>query len=75
MSSFALLAQAAWLLGQVLKHVSSNTSDRKLYDEEGMQLDRTLHALIAASDIASSPPCDQATICYRYIFTASLEAS
>jgi hypothetical protein len=71
MSKFALLAQSACLLGQVLKHVSDHTLDQTLYDEESIQLDRTLHALIRASD---SLPCDQATICYRYIFTASLEA-
>jgi hypothetical protein len=71
MSKFALLAQSACLLGQVLKHVSNHTLDQTLYDEESIQLDRTLHALIRACD---SLPCDQATICYRYILTASLKA-
>jgi hypothetical protein len=71
MSKFALLVQSACLLGQVLKHVSNHTIHQTLYDEESIQLDRTLRALICASD---SLPCDQSTICYRYIFTATLEA-
>jgi hypothetical protein len=73
MSKFALVAQVAGLLGQVLKHVSDHTTDRVLHDEEGVQLDRTLHALISASEVNNSPYCDQRAICYRYIFTASHE--
>jgi hypothetical protein len=65
MSKFALVAQAARLLGQVLKYLSDSTSAQALLTEEYMQLDRTLHALIGASDIPEAPDCDQAAICYR----------
>ena len=73
MSKFALVAQAAGLLGQVLKHVSDHTIDPAFHDEEGVQLDRTLHALIGAAEITNSPSCDQRAICYRYILASSLE--
>jgi hypothetical protein len=71
MSKFALVCQAARLLGQVLKHISSDIVDQKLYDEEGMQLDRTLHALISASETMKSPECDQIAICYRYVIRSA----
>jgi hypothetical protein len=74
MSKFALVAQAAGLLGQVLKYVSSHTADQALHHEEGLQLDRTLHALIKAAEAVKSPDCDQMAICYRYIFRANFEA-
>lgn len=64
MSKFALVAQAAGLLGQVLKHVSAHATDWVLHHEEGVQLDRTLHALISASEVNNSPYCDQRSICY-----------
>jgi hypothetical protein len=73
MSKFALVAQAAGLLGQVLKHVSTRTADQTLHDE-GLQLDRTLHALIKAAEAVKSPDCDQIAICYRYLFTANYDA-
>lgn len=72
MSKFALVAQAARLLGQVLKHVSRNSADQALRDEEGIQLDRTLHALIKAAEGVKSPDCDPIGICYRYIFTGNV---
>ncbi|KIM97046.1 hypothetical protein OIDMADRAFT_44475 [Oidiodendron maius Zn] len=44
MSKFALLCQAARLLGQVLHHVSG---DMAIHDNIWIQLDRTLHTLVA----------------------------
>jgi hypothetical protein len=73
MSKFALVAQAAGLLGQVLKHVSSHTADQELHDEEGMRLDRTLHVHISALSAMNPRYHDPMVICYRYIFTASLQ--
>lgn len=74
MSKFALVAQAAGLLGQVIKHVSRNNAHQVLRDEE-IQLDRTLHALIKAAEAAKFPKCDPIGICYRYICTATLQMS
>jgi hypothetical protein len=74
MSKFALVVQAAGLLGQVLKYVSSHTADQMFHDEEGIQLDRTLHALIKAAESVKSPDCDQISICYRYILTINRKA-
>lgn len=42
MGSFALVAQATRLLGQVLRHIS----EPSLNEEEAILLDKTLHALV-----------------------------
>jgi hypothetical protein len=72
MSNFALVAQAANLLGQVLKHVSSQTTDQTLHDEESMQLDQTLHAFVSTFKAMSPQHFGQIVICYKYIFIDSL---
>ncbi|KAF2801827.1 putative fungal-specific transcription factor [Mytilinidion resinicola] len=61
MSKFALLCQAARLLGQVLRHVSSESA---FQDDVWMQLDRTLHSMLAASHDMDEPDYDQITFIY-----------
>ncbi|PLB46055.1 putative fungal-specific transcription factor [Aspergillus steynii IBT 23096] len=61
MSKFALLCQAARLLGQVLHDVSSeSTTD----DGVWMQLDRTLQSMLAAALNLDSPDHDQIAFVY-----------
>lgn len=66
MSKFALVCQAARLLGQVLRHVSAEAVDQTAYDEEAVQLHRTLEAMINASEDRQSPDYDQLSFAYRY---------
>jgi hypothetical protein len=66
MSRFALVCQAARLLGQVLKHVSSDIVDQELQDEEAVQLDRTIRAMVSASESLDSPQYDSISVGYRY---------
>jgi hypothetical protein len=61
MSKFALLCQAARLLGQVLSYLSSEpTAD----DNTWIQLDRTLQSILAAALDLQSPDYDQITFIY-----------
>ena len=70
MSKFALLCQAARLLGQVLRYVSSSSStfthdnDNDHEEEEGIQLDRTLQSMVAASLDLEEPDDDQISFVY-----------
>ena len=57
MSKFALLCQAARILGQVLRYISSDASIDD--DESGIQLDRTLQSMIAAALDFDAPDYDQ----------------
>ena len=57
MSKFALLCQAARLLGQVLRYVSGDSSIDD--DGSGIQLDRTLQSMIAAALDFDAPDYDQ----------------
>ncbi|KAH8648021.1 putative fungal-specific transcription factor [Tricladium varicosporioides] len=61
MSSFALLCQAARLLGQVLYYVSG---DSAIHDDVWMQLDRTLQSMLTASLEVETPDTDQITFIY-----------
>lgn len=72
MSKFALLCQAARLLGQVLHAISS---DSAVDDDNWMQLDRTLQSMLAASLNVDLPDNDQITFIYRYVFFLSLRIS
>lgn len=72
MSKFALLCQAARLLGQVLHAISS---DSAVNDDNWMQLDRTLQSMVAASLNVESPDNDQITFIYRYVLSLSLRLS
>jgi hypothetical protein len=64
MSKFALLCQAARLLGQVLEHVSS---DITMDDSDvGVQLDRTLQSMATASLDLNTSDDDQMSFIYRY---------
>lgn len=71
MSKFALLCQAARLLGQVLHHVSSDSAHQ---DDVWIQLDRTLHSMIAASLNVDLPDYDQITFIYRHVLFPVLES-
>ena len=64
MSKFALLCQAANLLGRVLQHLSSDSAIR---EDAWKQLDRTLQSMIAASLNVDSPDYDQISFIYRYL--------
>ena len=63
MSKFALLCQAARLLGQVLNYVTGKMASQ---DDVELQLDRTLHSMLAASLDVETPDQDQITFIYRY---------
>ena len=63
MSKFALLCQAARLLGQVLSHLSG-TDDQ---DDSWIQLDRTLQSMLAAALDIDCPDYDQITFIYRSV--------
>jgi hypothetical protein len=66
MSKFALLCQAARLLGQVLHHLGSDVS---IHDEVWMQLDRTLQSMLAAALNIDRPDYDQIMFVYRFVDT------
>jgi hypothetical protein len=67
MSKFALLCQAARLLGLVLLHVSCDKMTDKDRDLNEMQLSRTIFAMIKASSDLDSPDYDQIAFCYWYV--------
>lgn len=64
MSKFALLCQAARLLGLVLQYVSSGNAKN---DDAWNQLDRTLQSMLVAALDTDSPDLDQIAFIYRYI--------
>jgi hypothetical protein len=66
MSKFSLLCQTAGLLGQVLDHISCPVLNQKMHDEEGIQLNQTLQAMIAVSETMDPPDNDQIGMIYRY---------
>lgn len=69
MSRFALLCQAARLLGQVLHYLSSDTDED---DDVWIQLDRTLQSMLAASLDFEVPDNDQIAFVYRFVILRSL---
>ena len=69
MSKFALLCQAARLLGQVLHHLSTNFTSE---DDVWIQLDRTLQSMLAAALNIDFPDYDQITFVYRLVLHSSL---
>lgn len=69
MSRFALLCQAARLLGQVLQHLSNDTAGD---DDVSIQLDRTLQSMLAASMDVEAPDDDQIAFVYRSVICLSL---
>lgn len=68
MSKFSLLCQAAHLLGQVLRHVSSDSAAQ---DIAWVQLDRTLQSMLAAALDVDCPDYDQITFIYRSVSCSS----
>lgn len=64
MSRFALLCQAARLLGQILQHLSSDTAED---DDVSIQLDRTLQSMLTASSNVEVPDDDQIAFVYRSV--------
>lgn len=64
MSKFSLLCQAAYLLGQVLYHVSGDCAGE---DNAWVQLDRTLQSMLAAALDVDCPDYDQITFIYRSV--------
>lgn len=63
MSKFALICQAARLLGQVLTHIISVAAE----NDVSMQLDRTLWSMIGACMDVELPDYDQISFIYRYV--------
>lgn len=64
MSKFALLCQAARLLGQVLHAVSEDSTTE---DDTWIQLDRTLISMITASADVEVPDYAQVTFIYKCV--------
>ncbi len=64
MSKFALLCQASRLLGQVLHHIANGAVNQEMHDEEGVQLDRTINAMINAAQELTPPDYDQISFGY-----------
>lgn len=64
MSKFALLCQAARLMGQVLHHVSTANP---INDDIWLQLDRTLQSMLTVSLDVDLPDYDQITFIYRFV--------
>ncbi|KGO43636.1 Transcription factor, fungi [Penicillium expansum] len=60
MSKFALLCQAARLLGQVLNHLSTDFTS----EDDWVQLDRTLQSMLVAALNIDCPDYDQITFVY-----------
>lgn len=67
MSKFALLCQAARLLGLVLNHITADSMSTKESDANEAQLSRTIFAMIKASKDLASPDYDQIAFCYWYV--------
>lgn len=67
MSKFALLCQAARLLGLVLNHVTADSMSITESDANEAQLSRTIFAMIKASKDLESPDYDQIAFCYWYV--------
>ena len=71
MGRFARFAQATYLLEQVYRHVSDQTSDPDFHKEEAKQLHRTIHALLRVAEIESQTRklgvCTQMAVCYWYV--------
>ncbi|KAH8658451.1 putative fungal-specific transcription factor [Xylariales sp. PMI_506] len=63
MSQFALLCQAARLLGQVLHHLSTDSAEAES-ESVSIQLDRTLQSMISACLELESPGHDQIAFVY-----------
>ncbi|KAL3469142.1 hypothetical protein BJX99DRAFT_87694 [Aspergillus californicus] len=78
MSKFALLCQAARILGQVLQHHATNIVNENTEDESEntrIQLDRTLQSMLSASLALANPDYDQITFVYSALvalYTPSL---
>ncbi|KAJ5970091.1 uncharacterized protein N7479_000009 [Penicillium vulpinum] len=68
MSKFALLCQAARLLGQVLHHLSTDLTGE---DDVWIQLDRTLQSMLTATLNIDRPDYDQITFVYRLVLRSS----
>jgi hypothetical protein len=70
MGRFGLLAQAANLLGQVLRHVCDSDSDVDFLAHEAAILDRALIALTSVSGeesrLRGTGLCGPTAICHRY---------
>jgi hypothetical protein len=69
MSKFALLCQAARLLGQVLHHLSSDSVNSY---NAWIQLERTIQSMLAASLDSEKPDNAQIAFVYRSLFYFSL---
>jgi hypothetical protein len=69
MGRFARFAQATYLLGRVLNHLSDLKGDQALHAAESMQLNRTILALVnlsqCESQIRNLEFCTQISTCYR----------
>ena len=63
MSKFALLCQAARLLGQVLTYVATEPDADS---DVSVQLDRTLHSMLTVALNVDEPDYDQITFIFRY---------
>ena len=69
MGTLARMAQAAYLLGYVLRLINEANRDSSARSEEILQLDRTIWSLInlsyAEGQISRMAVCGQTSLCYR----------
>jgi hypothetical protein len=69
MGRFARFAQAIYLLGRVLNHLSDLQTDPAVHATESIQLNRTILALVnlsrCESQIRNLEFCTQISICFR----------
>jgi hypothetical protein len=68
--TLARLAQAAYLLGYVLRLINQSSNESSPRSEEVLQLDRTIWSLINLSytegQIRRMAVCGQTSLCYRF---------
>lgn len=68
---FALKAEAARLLGQVIRHVESKSLGDPFHDEEGLLLNRALQALLTVAEFESHTHSidvmNQTLMCQMYV--------
>ena len=69
---FAIKAEAARLLGQVIRHVEAKALVDPFHDEEGLLLNRALQALLTVAEVEghthSIDVMNQTLMCYMYVF-------
>ena len=70
MGTFAKLAQATYLLGLVFRHICELNHELNQHQQEGMQLNTSLEALLLALSLSEDNPNSPAmAVCSRYAYS------